>query len=225
MGVIRYAANGTTILDGDTNGSEYVLIRDANGDPLGTETTPFPVMTGIPPHPAAGGYYSVAGGLTSAISASLAANTSLLTMRFDTSSARTAYIDRFRINILISTVGTSALVPGWIALQRFTAATPTGGTARTVNKQNESLATTSDMTDIRDSSGALTTTGVTFGTILAGTHVPIVISGATSYYEWIYEPPYPVVMAPGDGIAFRAQSAFPATQTWLFDYNVYWHED
>lgn len=225
MGVIRYAADGVTPLDGDAHGSAYTLLRDANGNPLGTETTPLPVMPGIPPHPAAGGYYSVAGGLSTAISATLAANVSLFTMRFDTASARTAYIDRIRINMLIVTVGTSALVPGLMGLQRFTAATPTGGTARTANKQNETLATTSDMTDVRDSSGALTVTGVTFGTILDEKHVPIVISGATSYFEWVYEPPYPAVLAPGDGIAFRSQSTFPGTQTWLFNYNAYWHED
>ena len=224
MAVQQVFANGTDVADGNTHGDAYVLLRDGNGNSLGTETTPLPVTPGLAPHPAAGGYYSVTGGLTSVVAASLAANTMLMSMRLDTASARKAYIDRIRVLMSIVTVGTSALVPGILGLQRFTTATPTGGTARTVNKMNELLATTSDMTDIRDNNAALTVTSVAFGTLVAESRVPIVISGATSYLEWVFEPPYPVVLQPGDGLCLRTQSAMPATQTWLFDYNAYWHE-
>jgi len=224
MGIIRYAADGTTPLDGDSHGSEYVLLRDANGDPLGLDTAPIPVTNSLPQHPAAGGYYSVAGGLTAVIAASLAANTTLMSMRFDPTSVRKAYIERARVLISIVTVGTSALVPGILGLQRFTTATPTLGTARTVNKMNEPLASASNVTDIRDNNAALTVTSVAFGSLVAESRVPIVISGATSYLEWIFEPPYPVVLQPGDGLCLRTQSAMPATQTWLFDYNIYWNE-
>lgn len=224
MGVQRVFANGTTIADGDSHGSEYILLRDADGNPLGKEDTPIPMAMGLPQHPAAGGYYSVAGGLSAVIAASLAANVTLMSMRLDPVSVRKAYLDRLRVLISISTVGTSGLVPGVLGLQRFTTATPTGGTARTVNKLNEPLADTSDMTDIRDNNAALTVTSVVFGTLVAESRVPIVISGATSYLEWVFEPPYPVVLQPGNGLCLRTQVAMPLTQTWLFDYTAYWQE-
>jgi hypothetical protein len=224
MGVIRYAANGTTPLDGDANGSEYAVLRNPDGDALGGDDSPLPVTPGLPPHPAAGGFYSVAGGLTAVIAASLASNTTLMAMRLDSVSSRKAYIERIRVLMSIVTVGTSALVPGILGLQRFSTATPTLGTARTPNKMNVPLASESDMTDIRDNNAALTVTSVVFGTLVAESRVPIVISGATSYLEWVFEPPYPVVLQPGDGLCLRTQSAMPATQTWLFDYNAYWHE-
>lgn len=225
MATQKVFANGTDIADGNSHGDSYVLLRDGNGNSPGTNTTPLPVTPGVPAHPNAGGYYSVSGGLTAVIAASLAANTTLMSMRLNPVSVRKAYIDKVRVVIAISTVGTSALVPGLLGLQRFTTATPTGGTARTPHEFNEPLATTSDITDVRDLNSALTVTSVVFGGLAAQTYVPIVISGSTSYFEWIFEPPYPEVLQPGDGLCLRTQSVMPATQTWMFNYNAYWHEE
>lgn len=177
---------------------------------------------GLPAHPAAGGFYSVAGQTSAIVAATLAASTPLATMRFSASSTRKAYVQRMRLIITPATVGTSALVAGTLGLQRFTAATPTGGTARTPQEFNEPLATATDMTDVRDSNAALTVTSVVFGALVAVSLVPLFTTGGSM--EWIVEPPYPIVLQPGDGLSLRTVIVMPATQTWMYSYNFYWYE-
>jgi hypothetical protein len=140
------------------------------------------------------------------------------------SSARVAFITRLRVVIGGATVGTSALVPGTLGLQRFAFATPTGGTARTPCRLDQGCGAGSDITDIRDNNAALTVTNVTFGTVVANTIIPNFISGGTLAYEWIVEPPCPIVLTPGDGLVLRTQVAGPATQTWVYSYTVHWNE-
>lgn len=182
------------------------------------------VTTNNPAHPTAGGFYTVAGQTAAVVAATLAANTPLMTMRFSPSSTRRAYITKIRILVAASTVGTSATIPGTIGLQRFTAATPTGGTARTVNKLSEALGAASDMTDVRDSNAALTVTGVTFGNIVSNCVVPLFITSGPMLYEWIFEPAYPLVLVPGDGICLRTLVVMPATQTFVYSYTAHWNE-
>lgn len=181
-------------------------------------------VDGIPEHPAAGGWYSVTGSTSAVVAASLAANTNLMSMRFAVGSTRKAYIYKIRTLISVATVGTSGLVAGTLGLQRFTAQTPTGGTARTPNEQFEAEATATDMTDVRDSNAALTGSAPTWGGIIASTTVPLFITSGAMWMEWIVEPPYPIVLAAGDGIGFRTQVAMPATQTWMYSYSAYWLE-
>jgi hypothetical protein len=189
---------------------------DAN---LNLQTVP-----GIPEHPAAGGWYSVAGQTSAVIAVSLGASVNLMSMRLAVASTRKAYVYRMRVLISVGTVGTSALVPGTLGLQRFTAQTPTGGTARTPNEMFEAEATATDMTDVRDSNAALTGTAPTWGNVVAVTTVPLFIANGAMWMEWIVEPPYPIVLAPGDGLGLRTQVAMPATQTWMYSYNAYWLE-
>ena len=178
----------------------------------------------LPQYPAAGGFYSVGGQTTAAVAASLAASTNLMSARMSAGSSRKAYVVKLRLIIGVATVGTSALVAGTLGLQRFTAQTPTGGTARTANRHGEALGTTTDITDIRDSNAALTGTAPTWGTILGVTLVPLFISGGAMWMEWIYEPQVPDILAPGDGIGLRTQVVMPATQTWMYSYNMHWYE-
>lgn len=182
------------------------------------------IVPGVPAIGAAGGYYSVTGSTSAVIAASLAANTMLMSMRMAAGSTRKAYITRLRILIGAATVGTSALVPGTLGLQRFTAQTPTGGTARTANRMNEALGSATDITDIRDSNAALTGTAPTFGNVVSSSIVPLFISSGAMWLEWIIEPPFPIVLAAGDGLALRTQVAMPATQTWVYSYAAYWNE-
>jgi hypothetical protein len=182
------------------------------------------VSMGTPTWPTAGGFYTVAGQTSAVVAASLAANTSLMSMRFSAASTRVAYVTRFRVVIAAATVGTAALVAGTIGLQRFTTATPTGGTARTVNRQAEGMGSGSDMTDIRDSNAALTVTSVVFGNVVVSSLVPLFIGAGNMYYEWIIEPTQPIVLRPGDGLALRTQVAMPATQTWVYSYTSHWFE-
>jgi hypothetical protein len=181
------------------------------------------VVDGIAKMPAAGGWYTVAGQTSAVVAVSLAANTTLMSARFATGSTRTAYVTKFRTLIAVATVGTSALVPGTLGLQRFTAATPTGGTARTAN-ENDEAATATDMTDIRDSNAALTVTSVTFGNILGVTIIPLFISGGAMWMEWIFEPNYPIKLVAGDGLCLRTTVACPITQTWMYNYTMHWFE-
>jgi hypothetical protein len=218
--------NGTDIFDVDTHGSGLVTLKDASGAALGSAANPLQMVENMPPHPANGGFYSVTGGLSAVVAVSLAANTPLMTMRFNPSSTRQAKIKKIRVGITIATVGTSALVAGLLGLQRFTTATPTGGSARTPNKMDEVNSDATDMLDVRDSNAALTVTSVVFGNVVAQTYVPVVITGSTSFYEWSIEPTeYPIILKPGDGLSLRTQSNMPATQTWMFSYNVYWAEE
>lgn len=181
------------------------------------------VDRGLPAHPAAGGYYTVCGGPAGIVAASLAADTSLVAMRFATGSTRKAYLAKFRFIMTPATLGTSALVAGAIGLQRITSATPSGGTARTANEQNEPLSTATDMTSIQDLASALTVTSVVFGTEIARTRLPLFVASGGPF-EWIYEPLYPTVLAAGDGIVLRTRVATPATQTWVFDWTAHWYE-
>lgn len=186
------------------------------------------VSEGLPAIPAAGGYYTVAGQASAIVAAALAANTMLMSMRMATGSTRKAYITRFRVCLSVATCGANGGVAGTLGLQRFTAQTPTGGTARTPCRLNESAGTASDITDIRDSNAALTGTAPTFGTVVAASLVPLVqqtTSGASNGgFEWIIEPPHPIVLAAGDGLALRTQVVMPATQTWVYSYTAHWFE-
>jgi hypothetical protein len=176
-----------------------------------------------------GGEYAVAGWSTAAVAAALAANTSLISLRFAPASGRKAYLTRLRFSATVITPGANGGVPGILAWQRFTAATPTGGNARTVDKKTASHPSNTDMTDVRDSNAALTVTGVTFGNVVAASIMPTfpeLTSGAINgWFEWIFEPDdEPVTLAAGDGLAMRTQVAMPATTTWGFAYTVHWFE-
>lgn len=177
----------------------------------------------LPAHPSAGGWYTVAGQTSAVVAAALAANTMLMSARFATGSTRKAYVTKFRVVITPATLGAAAGVAGTLGIIRFTAQTPTGGTARTPNKQSEALSSATDMTDVRDSNAALTGTAPTFGNIVSVSLVPLFVASAGGF-EWIYEPQYPTVLAAGDGLALRSIVAMAATQTWLYSYTMHWYE-
>lgn len=182
------------------------------------------VSEGLPAIGAAGGYYTVSGQTTAVVAATLAANTPLMTMRFNPASSRKAYVTRLRCIVGVATVGASAAVAGTLGLQRFTTATPSGGNARTPNRLAETLGTTSDMFDIRDSNAALTVTSVVFGSVVAATLVPLFITTGAMWMEWIFEPLHPVILTPGDGLTLRTQVVMPGTQTWMYAYTFHWYE-
>lgn len=184
------------------------------------------VAPGIPATPSTGGWYTVTGGTTAVVAASLAADTMLMSMRLSASSTRTAYVYRFDVMLGAATIGSSALVAGTLGLRRFTAQTPTGGNARTVQLSDGVSDQASDMTDVRDSNAALTGTAPTWPAngIIAQTIVPIFINGAMwAPFSFVAEP-YPIKMVAGDGLALRTIVAMPGTQTWMYSYNVQWYE-
>lgn len=180
--------------------------------------------------PGNGGQFVVAGFTTAAIAAALAAGSVLASLRLNPTSTRAAVINSIRMMILGVTVGTSGLVPGIMAWQKFNTATPTGGTARTPGTfaaANNAAGTqmTSDMFDIRDGAAALTTTGAVFADIYDPVPVPIMVSNGALWMDWVLHPFHPIILAPGEGICFRCQAVMPATQTWGFSYRVAWDEE
>lgn len=198
---------GTSAVDADVDANKQVKIADL----------------GIPAHPTAGGWYTVCGGPTGIVAAGLATDTSLMAMRFSPSSTRRAYLTKFRFIMSPATLGAAAGVAGSIGLQRITTATPSGGTARTPNENSEALAPATDMTSVQDLASALTMTSVVFGAEVGRSRVPLFVSSAGSF-EWIFEPAYPIVLIPGDGLALRTRVQLAATQTWVFDYTAHWYE-
>jgi hypothetical protein len=186
------------------------------------------VAVGYPSIGAAGGFYTVAGQTSAVVAAALAANTMLMSMRFNPASSRKAYVSKIRVQLGVATQGVAGGIAGTLGIQRYTAQTPTGGTQRFPNRQFDTMGTASDMFDVRDSNAALTGTAPTWGTVVAVTLVPLVIvltSGMVNTgNEWIYEPAHPTVLSPGDGLALRTQVAMPATQTWVYSYTVHWEE-
>jgi hypothetical protein len=145
-------------------------------------------------------------------------------MRFAQNSVKKAYVTKLRMVIGSITTGASSTVPGSIGLQRFNNATPSGGTARQVNRLSEWMGGGSYMTDVRDNNAALTVTNVAFGGLVASSIVPVFFTGGSMWYEWIVEPPIPIVLTPGDGLALRTQVAMPALQTWTYAYTFHWYE-
>jgi len=181
-----------------------------------------------------GGYFMASGqgGAGANVAASLAANTTLMGMRNAPGSAVNIYVDKIRINISVATVGTSALVPGVLGVQRFKGATFSGGTLIIPAKRNPYFGTGSSIVDIRDNTSALTTTGATFGDVIASTVIALNTVGGNqpTVFEWSPPDPswaasfHPVVLFAGDGLALTTQVACPATQTWVFDWTIFWHE-
>jgi hypothetical protein len=175
----------------------------------------------------AGGGFLVSGSTSAVVAAALAANTTLMSARFAAASSRKAYINKFQIQLVTATLGTAALVNGSLGLQKFTTATPTGGTARTPTRKNASEGSVSDMTDVRDSNAALTVTSVVF------TDIPLVFINPASgvianlvTLEWRFDLPFnqPLVLQAGDGICLRSQIVMPATHTWMYSYTMDWSE-
>lgn len=203
----------------DSTGGNIVNVDENNNLIIASSIPAWPASGGT-----SGGFYTVAGQTSAVVAASLAANSSLMTMRLSLSSQRNAYVTRARVFISPSTVGANATIPGTLGLVRFRSATPSGGTARTPNRMSSISGNTSDMTDIRDSNAALTVTNVNFGTVVATSIIPLFIGGGPMWYEWIIEPAVPIILLPGDGLALRTIVVCPATQTWNFSYNFNWYE-
>ncbi len=180
-----------------------------------------------PAYGSAGGGFFVSGSTTAVVAAALAANTTLMAMRFAPASSRKAYINKIQYSIQVVTAFAAAIVPAQVNWQKFTTATPTGGTGRTPTRKNSSEGSTTDMTDVRDSNAALTVTGVVFADssiiFLNPSHS---VSGTMSIFEWRFDPTYnqPFVLQPGEGLCLRTLAAHGAGGTWMYSYQIDWSE-
>jgi len=204
------------------------IVSGATTDQLTVTTKKAALVTAREPdYGAAGGGFVVGGTTSAVVAAALAANTTLMAARFAAASSRKAYINKFQIQLATATLGTAALVHGTLGLQKFTTATPTGGTARTPTRKNSSEGSTTDMTDVRDLNSALTVTSVVFTDIVALFLNPA--SGAIGNLvtlEWRFDGTFnqPLVLQAGEGICLRSQVVMPATHTWMYSYVLDWSE-
>lgn len=178
----------------------------------------------IPGYPTAGGFYSVAGKSgAAAIAAALATDVTLMSARFSAGSTRKAYLTRMRVLMHTLTVGAAGGVPSVLGLQRFSTATPTGGTPRTPDRVGPSKGSVTDMTDVRDNNAALTVTSVVFGGEIAWSLTPTA-GVLNTPIEWLMDFPAPEELSAGDGVCLRTRQVGPATATWFFTYTLYWFE-
>src|SRR6185437_13187154 len=160
---IQLIGNGGTIADVDPGRNQFIRRHPAN-------------------YGSTGGAFVVTGGPSAVVAAALAANTTLASMRHGTGATTNIWISRLRISINAATVGASAGVPGQIAWQRFTTATPTGGTARTPARKDASTGAATQVADVRDSNAALTVTSVNFTDLLVISPIPNFTVGASIEY-------------------------------------------
>jgi len=166
-------------------------------------------------------YYSVTGSTSAVIAATLASNTTLVAIR--NGGTKIMRISSLLVNFSVATVGTSALVAGSIAWQKFTSATPSGGTARTVaKKRNSYLAST--VADVRDSNAALTVAGVSFADVYFQSNIPLMTAGALYPWQINMRDTDEVILEANEGICLRTQVICPGTQTWMYSYCVEWCE-
>lgn len=165
--------------------------------------------------------YMVTGGTSAIVAAGLAANTTLASLR--NGASKEVHITRLRVAFTPATVGTSALVAGSIAWQKFTTATPTGGTPRTIAKKKTSYSA-STVVDVRDSNAALTVTGVAFVDIFAQSQVPLMTVGGLFLWANDLDDNDHIILEANEGICIRTQVVMPATQTWMYSYAIEWHE-
>lgn len=135
--------------------------------------------------------------------ATTAANATVFAMR-NTSSAKTCFIKK--IHLVAAFDGTAAASTSRYELCRFSAATPTAGTAITVIKKKSSYSA-SNVTDARFVDTGLTTTSVTFEMAFAFVAAQRQVS-ATSVYTIDFnmggdEAYDDFTLAPGEGLCIR----------------------
>jgi len=201
----KLTGNSGTDADVDANRNQYTRRGNANYGSLG-------------------GAFVVTGGPSGVVAAALAASTVLASLRHGTSATTNLYLTRLRVTINPSTVGASAGIPGQIAWQRFTAATPSGGTARTPARKDLSTGSATQVADVRDNNAALTVTGVNFGDVCVIHPIPnFTTGGAVEFITDLDEDEW-IRLAAADGICLRTQVAAPATMTWTFTYTIHYLE-
>lgn len=139
--------------------------------------------------------------------AATVANSTVWTMR--NGASKKMFLRRILLQILFDGTAAAATTLKYM-LARFSAATPTGGTALTAVKMQSTFPATT-LADARFLDTGLTTTGITFETEWATlaipasvtngvVHVPIPFIGSNEAKE-------PFVLAPNEGLAIRLQNA------------------
>jgi hypothetical protein len=159
---------------------------------------------------------------TGVLGATLAAGATVFAMRNGTT--KTVYITRIQASFAATVAFTAASQQLWVA-ERFTAATPSGGTAYTPAR-HRAAGPASAIADARAATtGALTVTSVVFEgnqIPLLGTASPAV--STTHNGEVIDFSNDPIVLAVNEGLAIRNVVVWPAAGTGPLTALVSWYE-
>lgn len=118
--------------------------------------------------------------------------------------------------------GTAAASRSQLRFERFSGATPTGGTAFSAIKKDNTMAA-STVSDMRYAPGGLTTTGITFEQRFATLGVTNQLNvDAASIMEYGDHPKDRIVLAVNEGLAIRAHGAVIAG-CWFIG-EIHWDE-
>lgn len=186
--VTQYRALHHTIYD---NGGNAITVPTQ----VGLASTDYALLTR--PIPTATSYYSAV--FTMDFTGATAANATVFSMRNAAASTRNVYIERLYFMMNWDAGSTLGRTLQYYLLQRFSAATPTTGTAVTAGKYDSSDAA-SQVTDIRYAQGGLTTTSVSFDTNALGIfgHGSTEAEVATYIKEGVA-----IKLAAGEGLCIR----------------------
>ena len=172
-----------------------------------------------------GGSFLVTGGPSNFVTASIASATMLMSLRHHPTASTTIFISQINFTYNVSTTGSSANTPGQIAWQRFTSATPTGGTARTPARLDTSIGSATQVADVRDHSASLTTAGVVTTDILLDYPVVNYTVGPSAKMDTFLGEDEMIRLAAGDGLALVMNVAGPAVETWTYTYAIHYTEE
>ncbi len=171
-----------------------------------------------------GSSFVVSGGPSNVCAAALASGTMLMALRHHPTASTKVYITRLVFTYNVAATGSSGGVPGEIAWQRFTSATPTGGVARTPARKDTSQGQVSQVVDVRDHSASLTTTGVVTTDLLVINPIPNYTVGPSQVFMTYLDEDEIIRLAAGDGIGLVMNVAGPATETWTYTYAIHYTE-
>lgn len=152
--------------------------------------------------------------------AATAANATVWAMRNAAASTRSVFLESISCRMGFNAANPVIRTEEGYVFQRFSGATPTGGTAMTAGLGDTTDAA-SQVTDIRFLDTGLTTAGVTFVANNLATMMCDTTQGI-SCQQPILVPPAGIKLAPGEGLAMRLDSAAVAGMS--IGCNIAWRE-
>lgn len=176
----------------------------------------------VSPYPRDSRFYTVDAS-TGILAAALAADTTLFSMRQAAAPTKTIYITGIRVSFACTVAFTAGSQIKFV-YERFSTATPSGGTARTpIRHLNTDPA--SEAADIRAATtGALTVTSVVF----EGRQVPILGLASplvsTVQFQPAPLPLNPIKLAANEGFCIKNALVWPVAGTGVLTCSVEWEE-
>jgi len=168
------------------------------------------------------GRYTLAQAPVGIVAASLAADVTLAYL-YNYVGSRTAYFKKITISFVSATAGATTLVGGAMGLQRINTLGLYPTAIPIPNRNNESYERSAIIS--LASAAAITMTNAVFGGEITWWRIPIFINTIDAgRADYVFQPDYPLVVPPFEGLAFRIRVALPATQTIVYSYTAEWCE-